>query len=135
ALLINTSTRPKCSMAASTAAWHCSGSATSVATHKLLAPLASTSFAVSAKRSTRRAANTKFAPASAKAFANATPKPEEAPVTITTRPSSLNLSRILIALPHYVRELLFLSAHRKGRLNGLAYRGTALKQWGNNVSN
>ena len=48
---------------------------------------------VSSSRSTRRAPSTTSAPASARAWANATPSPEEAPVTIATLPSRRNRSR------------------------------------------
>ena len=47
ALLTRTSTRPNSSIAASTSAWHDSGSATSVATVSARRPAASTSAAVS----------------------------------------------------------------------------------------
>src|SRR3984957_17744545 len=92
ALLINTSTRPKVCIAASTSAWHCLGSLTSVAMVSALRPLASTRDAVSDNLSTRRAPNTTSAPASANAWANDTPSPDEAPVTITTLSSSRNES-------------------------------------------
>src|SRR5271156_3946864 len=92
ALLINTSPRPKVCIAASTSAWHCSGSLTSVAMVSALRPPASTREAVSANLSTRRAPNTTSAPASANAWANDTPSPDEAPVTITTLSSSRNES-------------------------------------------
>ena len=45
-----------------------------------------------ASLSTRRAPSTTSAPASARAWANATPSPEEAPVTIATLPSRRNRS-------------------------------------------
>src|ERR1700761_4663877 len=92
ALLIRMSTRPKVCIAESTSAWHCSGTLTSVATASDLRPAASTSPAVSDSLSTRRAPNTTSAPASAKAWANATPSPDDAPVTITTLSSSRNES-------------------------------------------
>src|ERR1700761_7593346 len=96
ALLIRISTRPKVCMAESTSAWHWSGTLTSVATASDLRPAASTSPAVSDSLSTRRAPNTTSAPASAKAWANATPSPDDAPVTITTLSSSRNESSTLI---------------------------------------
>src|SRR5690606_5430085 len=51
----------------------------------------------SSSRSTRRAPRTTSAPASASAWANATPRPEEAPVTIATFPSRRNRSRTLMS--------------------------------------
>ena len=84
ALLTRTSTRPNSVIAASTIAWQSAGSATSVATARARRPAARTSSQVCCSLSTRRAASTRSAPASAQACANETPSPEEAPVTMTT---------------------------------------------------
>ena len=92
ALLTSTSTRPNSAIAASTRAWHWAGSETSVATISTRRPVSRTSWAVSSRRSTRRAPSTTSAPASASACANATPRPLEAPVTMATLPSSRNMS-------------------------------------------
>src|SRR5699024_4491826 len=96
ALLTSTSTRPNPSIAACARARHWSGSATSVATHSALRPVSRTSCAASSSRSARRAASTTSAPASANPRANATPRPDDAPVTTATRPSRRNLSRTVM---------------------------------------
>ncbi len=92
ALLTRTSTRPSSSIARATRSVQAWGSATSVSTRERAAPVASTRAAVSASRSTRRAPSTTSAPASARPWANATPRPLEAPVTIATLPSRRNMS-------------------------------------------
>ena len=81
------------------ARWHASGEATSVSTAMARRPAPSTSAAVSASRSTRRAPRTTSAPASAKPWANATPSPEEAPVTMATLPSRENRSVMEVMRP------------------------------------
>src|SRR5687768_16913217 len=98
ALFTRMSTRPNSAIAASTSAWQSSGRATSVRTDSARRPAVSTAFSVSASRSTRRAPSTTSAPASARARANTTPRPEDAPVTTATRPSSRNMSRIVLSL-------------------------------------
>src|SRR3984957_2642067 len=92
ALLTRMSTRPNDSIAASTKAWQSAGLATSVATTTDLRPAAATSSAVAASLPARRAPSAMSAPASARPAAKATPRPDEAPVTTATLPSSLNLS-------------------------------------------
>ena len=92
ALLTSTSTRPNSAIAASTSAWQSGCRATSVATAIARRPAASTSSVVAAIRSTRRAPRATSAPASASACAKATPRPDEAPVTIATLPSREKLS-------------------------------------------
>src|SRR6478672_7559482 len=92
ALLTRMSTRPNSSIASATRLVQDSGSATSVATVSARRPACSTSRAVSASRSTRRAPSARSAPASARPWANATPRPLEAPVTTATRPSRRNMS-------------------------------------------
>src|SRR6476620_7562663 len=92
ALLTRMSTRPNSSIARATRLVQESGSATSVATVSARLPACSTSRAVSASRSTRRAPSARSAPASARPWANATPRPLEAPVTTATRPSRRNMS-------------------------------------------
>ena len=97
ALLTSTSTRPNASIASSTSRWHCSGSATSVATVCTRRPVVRTDSATASSLSTRRAPRTTSAPASANAWANATPSPLEAPVTMTTLSSRRKRSRRLMA--------------------------------------
>ena len=99
ALLTRMSTRPNSSIASATRFVHESGSDTSVATVRARLPACSTSFAVSASRSTRRAPSARSAPASASPWANATPSPLEAPVTMATLPSSRNMSVTVMASP------------------------------------
>ena len=98
ALFTRMSTVPNSASVASTRAWQSSGRATSVRTVMARRPASSTSFRVAASRSSRRAARATSAPASARACAKATPRPEEAPVTIATRPSSRKRSRIVRSL-------------------------------------
>src|ERR671912_1386001 len=97
ALLTRPSTRPNVSIASSTSRWHCSGSATSVATAWTRRPVERTDSATRSSLSTRRAPSTTSAPASAKPWANATPSPLEAPVTMTTLSSRRNRSRTVMA--------------------------------------
>jgi hypothetical protein len=59
---------------------------------------------VSARRSTRRAPSATSAPASASARAIGTPMPEEAPVTMATRPSSRKESRTVGGAEEDMRE-------------------------------
>ena len=75
---------------------HCSGSATSVATVCTRRPVERTESATRSSLSTRRAPSTTSAPASAKQWANATPRPLEAPVTMTTLPSRRKRSMTLM---------------------------------------
>src|SRR3954465_10728613 len=95
ALLISTSTRPSCSTVSSTTPVQSSGLATAAGPGLQRRPLVSTFLRVSSSFSTRRAQIAMSAPASARPCANATPRPDEAPVTIATLPSSLNLSSTL----------------------------------------
>ena len=92
ALLTSTSTWPNSSIASATMRSQSATLATSVSTHSALRPAASTRAAVSASRSTRRAPSTTSAPASARPWAKATPRPLEAPVTMATLPSRRNMS-------------------------------------------
>src|SRR5271163_4536711 len=69
-----------------------SGLVTSARTARPRRPSASTSPRVCARRSSRRAPSTTSAPAWARALANWTPSPLDAPVTIATRPSRRKLS-------------------------------------------
>ena len=59
--------------------------------------LSHTSARVCSSRSARRAPSATSAPASAMAWAKATPRPEDAPVTTATLPVSLNKSVIMAA--------------------------------------
>src|SRR4051794_13180893 len=95
ALFTSTSTLPSCSTVSSTTRWQSSGFDTSACTAMQRRPVASTRDFVCSSFSTRRAQIATSAPASAKPSANATPRPEDAPVTIATLPSSLNLSSTL----------------------------------------
>src|SRR3954454_24895282 len=97
AVLISTSTLPSCSTVSSTTRWQSSGFATSACTAMQRRPVASTFSRVCSSFSTRRAQIATSAPASAKASANATPSPDDAPVTIATLPSSLKRSSTPIA--------------------------------------
>jgi len=94
ALLTRISTRPKCSTAVLTRRWQSSGNDTSHATAMAVPPASSIERCTSRSLSTLRAARTMVAPTSAKARANATPSPDDAPVTIAIRPSRRNRSRI-----------------------------------------
>jgi hypothetical protein len=106
ALLISTSTRPNCLTVSSTTWVQSSGIATSALTPTQPRPSASTCARVCSSFSTRRAQIAMSAPASAKPVANATPKPDEAPVTIATFPASEKESRkLLIASAHYHPDL------------------------------
>src|SRR3984957_5860504 len=96
ALLTSTSTCPNSFIAASTTARAFSGSAMSAATAIARRPACVTTARVASRRSTRRAASTRSAPASASALANATPRPEEAPVTIATLSSRRNRSSTVV---------------------------------------
>src|SRR4051794_29976892 len=93
ALLMRTSTPPSCSTVSATTRSQSSGLATSAAIARQRRPVASTSSRVCWSFSTRRAQIATSAPAPARPVANATPSPDEAPVTIATFPSSLNASR------------------------------------------
>src|SRR5580700_10604097 len=104
ALLTRMSTCPNSLIAASTTVGALSGSATSAATVIARRPACSTTARVASRRSTRRAASTRSAPASASALANATPRPEEAPVTIATRSSRRKRSSTVV--------MCVLSGHR-----------------------
>src|SRR4051794_31660552 len=104
ALLMRTSTRPSCDTASSTTRWQSSGLATSAGTATQRFPSASTFALVSSSRSARRAQIAMSAPAPASPSANATPRPDEAPVTIATLPSSLKRSsRLIGATSHHRR--------------------------------
>src|SRR2546421_132795 len=92
ALLISTSTLPKWLRAASTSAVHCAGSLTSVATGRARRPAPTTCALTLPSRSVRRAPSTTSAPACASATAKPAPRPELAPVTTATFPSSRNKS-------------------------------------------
>jgi len=96
ALLTRTSTCPNSLIAASTTAEASSGRARSAATVMARRPACSAIARVASRRSARRAASTRSAPASASALANATPRPEEAPVTIATLPSSRKRSSTVV---------------------------------------
>ena len=102
ALLTSTSTRPNFAIAAATSPWHCSGSATSVATVCTRRPVERTESATRSSFSTRRAPSTTSAPASAKQWANATPRPLEAPVTMTTLSSRRKRSMTVMPGPYGV---------------------------------
>src|SRR5437867_2838428 len=91
-------------MARWTIAWHWSGSVTSVWTLNARLPADVTNSAVSLSFSTRRAASTTSAPASAHACAKATPRPEDAPVTMTTLPSRRNMSIRFTSQPHVLGD-------------------------------
>src|SRR3954447_7388069 len=92
------STLPNSAMVASTSPVQSSGFETSVRTVIARRPASSTRLFAWASRSSRRAARATSQPASARARAKSTPSPEEAPVTIATRPSSRNRSRIVRSL-------------------------------------
>ena len=96
ALLTRMSTRPSSAIAASTSAVHDSGSLTSVVTVRARRPVSRTCSAVCSSSSVRRAPRATSAPASASAWAKATPSPLEAPVTTATLPSSRNRSVIVM---------------------------------------
>src|SRR5580658_5414514 len=92
ALFTSTSIRPNALMAALARAVQSSGLVTSARTARPRRPSASTSLRVCTRRSSRRAPSTTSAPAWARACANWTPSPLDAPVTIATRPSRRKLS-------------------------------------------
>src|SRR3954465_10213262 len=98
ALLTRMSTLPNSATVASTSAWQSSGFDTSVRTVIARRPASSTRLFAGGGRSWRRAARTTSAPASARARAKSTPSPDDAPVTIATRPSSRKRSRIVRSL-------------------------------------
>ncbi len=99
ALLTSTSTWPYSAIAASTTAWQSSTFATSAVTVSARRPRSSIWALVSCRRSVRRAASTRSAPASASAVAKATPSPDEAPVTIATLPSRRKRSSTDVDMP------------------------------------
>jgi len=88
--------RENVSIACSTMRRHWAGSATSVSTTWTRRPMLRTEWATRSSLSARRAPSTTSHPASAKAWANATPRPLEAPVTSATLSSSRNMSRTLM---------------------------------------
>ncbi len=87
ALFTSPSTCPNSAMAKSTSAAQASGSATSVGRARTCAPPAASSPATSSRRSARRPASTTRPPTALTARAKPTPRPEVAPVMMTTRPS------------------------------------------------
>ena len=82
-------------MARSTTRRQSPGRDTSASTATQRRPLSWTARRVSCSRSARRAQIATSAPASANPVANATPRPDEAPVTTTTLPSSVKRLRML----------------------------------------
>src|ERR1700716_3794448 len=101
ALLTSTSTRPNCATVCSTTRLQSSTLATSAAVARQRRPRSSTLALVSCKRPSRRAQIETSAPACASPSANATPSPDEAPVTIATLPSRRKRSRTLMG-PKYL---------------------------------
>ena len=98
ALLTRTSIVPNASMAAATSVRRCSSEVTSPGTARI--PLDCR--ATSESSAWRRAVMTTRAPAAASTGAHRAPRPDDAPVTMTTFPSRLNSSpgvRITVALP------------------------------------
>ena len=89
ALLTSTSTLPRRSTVSATARSQSSTLDTSAEIAMQRRPSASTFARVSSSRSALRAHTDTSAPASARAMANATPRPDEAPVTKATLSSSL----------------------------------------------
>src|SRR5271169_6770386 len=98
ALLTSTSTRPNSVIAASTMACASSGRDTSAVTVSARRPRSSIRARVCSRRSVRRAASTRSAPASASAVAKATPRPDEAPVTTATLSSRRKRSSTFVGM-------------------------------------
>ena len=94
ALLSRMSMRPNSSTTRATRCSSCSVTVTSVATAIARLPIVRTSAAIASMSAWVRAAHATSAPASANARAQPAPMPLPAPVTIATRPSSRNWSRI-----------------------------------------
>src|SRR5664280_216950 len=101
ALLTSTSTRPKRSRVAVTSRTICAGSRKSVATQSASGSPAARSLI----RSERRAASTTFAPRPAASLTVAAPMPDEAPVTMTTVPSSSIALSLLVLKSRERRQL------------------------------
>src|SRR5687767_9603572 len=97
ALFTSTSALPGSATVWATTHSQSSGSETSASIATQRRPWASTRSLVAWRRSARRAQIATSAPASARPSANATPRPEEAPVTMATLPSRRKRSMRLMA--------------------------------------
>src|SRR5690348_5017010 len=131
ALLISTSTLPSSSTVSATTRLQSSGLATSAWTATHRRPRSWTWVLVCSSYSTRRAQIAMSAPASARPTANATPSPEDAPVTMATFPASEKESRtLLIAGADYnggpVLVAVLLAA--PGGLDGRHYRVSRISE-------
>src|SRR5262245_36466995 len=91
ALFTTMSTRPKLSSTAVAIASTCSGSDTSAGTASASPPVCPISCATASSRSARLATRATRAPAPARAFANVTPRPDDAPVTTAQRPATSHI--------------------------------------------
>src|SRR4051794_15971077 len=126
ALLTRTSTRPKASIACSTTRVQSAGLVTSAGTARQRRPSASTRSRVCSSRSTRRAQTTTSAPHSASPSANATPSPDEAPVTMATLSSRRNRSSRDMAPP--VSRVGPCGPFSPARRRGTRRRGEGMRQ-------